>query len=283
MTNGYVPLRRGIVQHVRNGSLSHGEALAYMVIIASADPATGIWYGSAKALAGEFNFSEREARRLLESLERKGYLRRFPKPGSHSNYPIAINKFEATVGARRGTRLCTAKSTSSENLVYENGEHKSEETSEHKSEHTASIKEIERERERENNNSVATSPSASAAGRNGSGKHHGQDDYLTIARKVFAYYLQALAKNQALYRFTDKRRQMLKARAREAIEIGKNLNPDLKGPTLTAAATEAMCRCVDAIRRSPFHMGQNDRAKVYADLQHVFGSPERMEKWMGEG
>ena len=92
-----------------------------------------------------------------------------------------------------------------------------------------------------------------------------------------------MGKNAALYRFTDKRRQMLKARAREAIEIGRNLNPDLKGPTLMAAATEAMCRCVDAIRRSPFHMGQNDRAKVHADLQHVFGSAERMEKWMGEG
>ena len=152
MTNGFVPLRRGILAHIRNVSLPHGEALAYMVIIASADPSTGIWYGSAKALAGEFNFPEREARRLLEALERKGYLRLFPKPGAHSNYPVLVNKSEITVGARRGTRLCADKSTSLENLVYEDGEEageqKGEHTREETCEHTAPIRELKRKREK---------------------------------------------------------------------------------------------------------------------------------------
>jgi hypothetical protein len=31
---------------------------------------------------------DRQARHLLESIERKGYIRRFPKRRSHANYPI---------------------------------------------------------------------------------------------------------------------------------------------------------------------------------------------------
>ena len=251
----------------------------YTLLILEADSATGIVQTNPSIFAAGYGFVLRSTQHAFEQLAAKGYIRRFSTPGSHHPYPILVNKYLVTHGERKGLLLNSEKSSDWRNPVYEPRE---EHVQEDVQEHVQDVAPVHIQDTKTPRNNNIASPSASAAGRNGSGKHHGQDDYLTIARNVFAYYLQALAKNQALYRFTDKRRQMLKARAREAIEIGQNLNPDLKGPTLMGAATEAMCRCVDAIRRSSFHMGQNDRAKVYADLQHIFGSTERMEKWMGE-
>src|ERR1700687_1207294 len=106
--NGHVKRRRGILAHLQDGRITLLEHGAHDVVSMLADKSSGIWFGSARAFAancGAGDVSERQARHLLESLERKGYLRRFSVPRKHGNYPILINKYEVTFGAQSGMRL----------------------------------------------------------------------------------------------------------------------------------------------------------------------------------
>jgi hypothetical protein len=120
--NGWTQKRRGAVEHLCDGRLTLLEYGAHDVLLALANPLTGVWCGSAKALAaicGAGEVSERQARHLLESLEEKGYVRRFATKRGHGNYPILLNKFEITLGANKGMRLNAAKSDDWRNPVYE--------------------------------------------------------------------------------------------------------------------------------------------------------------------
>ncbi|KKK60744.1 hypothetical protein LCGC14_3021290 [marine sediment metagenome] len=104
-SNGFVKSRRGILQHLRTGKITHEQFAAFEIILHEADPATGIWWGSANALAGNYNYSKRSARHLLEQLERSGYIKRFATVGGRSNYPILVDKYEPTLGVKVGLRL----------------------------------------------------------------------------------------------------------------------------------------------------------------------------------
>jgi hypothetical protein len=120
--NGYTQKRRGAVEHLRDGRFTLLEYGAHDLILALADKANGIWWGSAKALVatcGAGDITDRQARHLLESLEKKGYLKRFPRRRGHGNYPILVNKFEVTFGAYKGMRLNAANTTDWRNPVYE--------------------------------------------------------------------------------------------------------------------------------------------------------------------
>lgn len=120
--NGYVQRRRGILGHLQDGRLTLLECGTHDVISMLADKATGIWFGSARGFAascGAGEISERQARHLLESLEKKGYLKRFAKPRAHGNYPILVNKYEVTFGAHTGMRLNAAATKDWRRPVYE--------------------------------------------------------------------------------------------------------------------------------------------------------------------
>jgi len=126
-SNGnYVPLRRGILQHIRDGRLSHSAALGYVIAILEADKETGLWWGSAKLLAGGYGFKESTARRVLEVLEDRHYIKRFPTPGQHGNYPVLVNKYVATHGAKQGLRVNAVKTTDWHNPVFERAEQDAE-------------------------------------------------------------------------------------------------------------------------------------------------------------
>jgi len=121
--NGFAPIRRGIVKHLEDGRMSATDFAAYAVMIMGADRSTGIWIGSARKLSFLFNgsMSERTARRALESLETNpegAYIKRFARPGSHGNYPILINRYECTDGARKGLRLNADATTDWKDPVY---------------------------------------------------------------------------------------------------------------------------------------------------------------------
>lgn len=108
MTQGYHRTRRGIVEHLQDGRLTLLEAGAFELIRLVADYKTGIWWGSAKALEGKCGAGDidtRKARRILESLERKGYIRRFATERGRGNYPILIDKFEVSVGAESAQKI----------------------------------------------------------------------------------------------------------------------------------------------------------------------------------
>lgn len=118
MLSGYVPIRRGILDHVRSGDLTHEETFAYLIIILESDCATGIWWGSAKAL-GPYNFSHRAARHILEQLHIKGYINRFSKKGRRGNYPVLINKYGVTRGRWAGMKLNANKTLDWREPAYE--------------------------------------------------------------------------------------------------------------------------------------------------------------------
>ncbi len=100
--NGFAPIRRGLWEHVRDGRMSHLEALAFVYICSQADTRTGIWKGCAKSLAGELGMKERTARDVLEKMEHGDYIRRFAIPGLHSCYPMLVHKFPITQGEHNG-------------------------------------------------------------------------------------------------------------------------------------------------------------------------------------
>jgi hypothetical protein len=115
--NGFVPLRRGLWEHLRDGRMSPFEALAFIYICSQADTRTGIWKGSAGALVIELGFNSRTARDLLERMERGGYIRRFCNPGVRHCYPILVHKFPITQGEHNGKVLDALSSTKQGGLL----------------------------------------------------------------------------------------------------------------------------------------------------------------------
>jgi DNA-binding Lrp family transcriptional regulator len=104
-TNGFVPLRRGIQEHVANGSMSLNQLGIYALIVMNADPSTGIWKGSAGVISAFASQSPRTCRDAFETLEKAGYIKRFAVVGKHGSYPILVHRFECTDGAMKGMRL----------------------------------------------------------------------------------------------------------------------------------------------------------------------------------
>lgn len=121
--SGFLQLRRGLWEHIRDGRMSHMEALAFIYIASQADSRTGIWKGCAKSLSGELAIAERTARDLLEKMEHADYIRRFAVPGRHVCYPILIHKFPISQGEHNGEHLNATESISPADLRYFPREH----------------------------------------------------------------------------------------------------------------------------------------------------------------
>ena len=119
MVNGFLQLRRGLIEHLTQGRIGPTECLLYVLISCLADPSTGIWRGSAGSLAWVSNINPRTCRDDLEKLESKGYVKRFQTPGSHENYPILVDKYECSHGAMKGKRLNSVATTDWGHPIYE--------------------------------------------------------------------------------------------------------------------------------------------------------------------
>lgn len=119
MNPGFVKMRRAILDHITESRLTWTEAHIYMDVILLADPASGIWHGCAGWLAAMFDLRPRTCRDSIERLESKGYIKRFTTPGSHSNYPILINKYLCTQGAAKDKRLNAVETIDWRKPIYE--------------------------------------------------------------------------------------------------------------------------------------------------------------------
>lgn len=119
MTKGFLQLRRGLIEHLDQGRIGLTEFALCVLIYCLADPETGIWWGSSGLLALLSSIQPRTARDDIEKLETKGYLKRFPTPGSHSKYPILVHKYECSDGAMKGRRLNSTETSDWRNPVYE--------------------------------------------------------------------------------------------------------------------------------------------------------------------
>src|SRR5215469_14932103 len=109
-TNGFLQLRRGLWEHVRNGSLTHTGALVYIYMLTQADTRTGIWKGSAQCIANDLNIPRSTAKYALRGLDGR-YIKRFAVPGRHACYPILLHKFLITQGSHVGLMLDALSST----------------------------------------------------------------------------------------------------------------------------------------------------------------------------
>ena len=138
--NGFLQLRRGLWEHVRDGRMTITQALAFIYICCEADTRTGIWKGSAKSLSGELGIPERTARDVLEKMEHGDYIRRFAVPGRHACYPILVHKFLITAGEHNGEQVNAIESKSPADLAYFSREHSVEDGVEHGVEHSAAQK-----------------------------------------------------------------------------------------------------------------------------------------------
>jgi hypothetical protein len=129
--NGFLQLRRGLWEHVRDGRLSITGGLAFIYICSQADTRTGVWKGCAKSLSGELGIPERTARDVLEKMEYGDYIRRFAVPGRHSCYPILVHKYPISQGEHDGEQLNALGSKSPVDLAYSSREQSVEQDVEH--------------------------------------------------------------------------------------------------------------------------------------------------------
>jgi hypothetical protein len=91
--------------------MSHLECLSLIYIATQARTDDGTWIGSAGALAGEIGINARTARDVLENLDEKGYVKRWPVPGRHVCYPIRVHKYPTTTGEHDGDLVDALSST----------------------------------------------------------------------------------------------------------------------------------------------------------------------------
>ena len=155
--NGFLPLRRGLWEHIRNGQMSVTMALGFIYICSQADTRTGVWSGSSGALHVELGVSERTARDVLEKLEQRGYIRRFAVSGSHTCYPILVHKFAITTGDHNGEQLNAINSKSPTDLEYFPRDHNGGQDGEHSAAQKI-IKNGDKRQEKENPAANPTPP-----------------------------------------------------------------------------------------------------------------------------
>jgi hypothetical protein len=116
-SNGFLQLRRGLWEHVRNGSLTHTGALVYIYMLTQADTRTGVWKGSAQCIAADLNIPKSTAKYALRGLDGR-YIKRFTLPGRHACYPILLHKFLITQGQHVGLMLDALSSTNPRTLEF---------------------------------------------------------------------------------------------------------------------------------------------------------------------
>jgi hypothetical protein len=109
MDNGFAQLRRGIKEHIQSRRIYLLDFSTYTLLLIDASPESGIVWMNAAKLAKlyecELGGNRGWFRKSLERLESGLYIKRFPKPGSPKPYPILINKFLCSLGARSGMYL----------------------------------------------------------------------------------------------------------------------------------------------------------------------------------
>lgn len=107
--------------------------------------------------------------------------------------------------------------------------------------------------------------------------HHREEDFqltdLEAGRQTaWEYYLVQLGRNPKLYTWTKERKQMGLARLRD---LSKRAGSVAKG-------VDAMKICIDRLRESRFHNGDNKQKKKYLGWEILFRSTEQMEKWLDD-
>jgi len=91
---GFVPIRRGLFDHIQLGLMKGRDLSTYIAIHFFADYDTGVAYNvSAPYLANFLHERPDRIRRSLRRLEGGGYIKRFAQKGGEPGYDIVIDKY----------------------------------------------------------------------------------------------------------------------------------------------------------------------------------------------
>lgn len=111
--NGFILLRRGLIDHIRAGTLSPEELGIYIHLLFCADFSTGLQKNSAPHIY--YSMGQRSTirciQRALENLEKLGFIKRFRIPGKKKDYHLLVDKYEVTCGVLTGSRVNAAATT----------------------------------------------------------------------------------------------------------------------------------------------------------------------------
>jgi hypothetical protein len=100
--NGFVQLRRGLLEHVESGRMTSDEFAAFVYITAKADHRTGVWKGSGRELGAALGWCPRQGQNVLASLKSKTYVKVFRTRFAHgSSFSVAVPKYHTHPGASR--------------------------------------------------------------------------------------------------------------------------------------------------------------------------------------
>jgi hypothetical protein len=118
---GFVKIRRGLCDHLRDGKMNLLELGVYLHLQFCADFRTGIHKNSAGHIyyATGQRSSVRQIQRALEALEKAGYIKRFIVDGRRGDYYILIHKFFITYGAWKDHYLNAQETADYSSPVYE--------------------------------------------------------------------------------------------------------------------------------------------------------------------
>jgi len=119
--NGYIPLRRGVLEHLHSGKMTPSELVVFTILLTWADHRTGVAITNGPGivfLSGE-QLKLRTVQDALNSLEKAGYIKRpFYVQGQRGNQRIFIDKFIVTGGALKDKQLSFADTKDWDNPAY---------------------------------------------------------------------------------------------------------------------------------------------------------------------
>ena len=111
----FIALNRELDQHIQMGRLDAAEVGVLTLIHLQCDYRTLTWPGSAAKVASLLRVTEKQARRILESLESKGFINRQTTPGRRGNYPVQLT---ALAGRDMGKLESTTTTTNEKEIPY---------------------------------------------------------------------------------------------------------------------------------------------------------------------
>jgi len=114
---GFLQLRRGIWQHVRNGQMNVNMLAIYIYILSEADTRTGIWKGCAQSIVSALRLPLSTVKYALSKMDGI-YIRRFMVQGRRFCYPILCHKFVLTNGPDVGRMIDALNSANEKTLAF---------------------------------------------------------------------------------------------------------------------------------------------------------------------
>jgi hypothetical protein len=114
---GFVPVRRGILEHTMSGELSVNEFAVLMVLILLADKSTGKAKINAPVLRTYLpGLSADAAKRALNSIDEKGYIFRQITDRSPLVYPFWVNGYQPSTGKHKMLQVSIAEARVSKDV-----------------------------------------------------------------------------------------------------------------------------------------------------------------------